>query len=155
MCVHLLRKLHLYGLAPLSIDFIRSYINSRVQCTKVNEYTSTEAKPQCGTAQGSILGPLFFILFMNDIFSYVTYNNNLTMYAEDTVLIEQGATEESSVKACQKWCNLNKLTVNIDKTKIMTIAPGLRNNDQSLFVNIACKNLQRVHKYEYLGVIMD
>ena len=74
--------------------------------------------------QGSILGPLFFILYVNDIFSYVKYNNSLTMYADDTLLIEQSRTKLDSVKACQEtmdqvehWCRLNHLTINVDKTK--------------------------------------
>ena len=156
------RKLCLYGLDDSSIKFIKSYISSRVQCTRVNGYLSTEARLQCGTAQGSILGPLFFILYVNDIFSYVKYNQGITMYADDTLLIAQGETLEALVQACQEslneiinWCNLNKLTVNIDKTKTMTIVPFAKNVNNDLLVHIDGKQLQQVHKYEYLGVIMD
>ena len=126
-----IRKLHLYGLDGACIEFFQSYMNSRAQCTKIGDYVSGEAKLRCGTAQGSILGPLFFILYVNDIFSYVTYKHGLTMYADDTLLIQQGITIDSSIEACQTtmnevstWCNLNKLTVNIGKTKTMTIKPG-------------------------------
>ena len=80
----------------------------------MNGYLSSEARLQCGTAQGSILGPLFFILYVNDIFSYVKYNQGITMYADDTLLIAQGETLEALVQACQEslneiinWCNLN------------------------------------------------
>ena len=65
---------------------------------------------------------------MNDIFSYVTNNKHLTMYADDTLLLEQGENQELSIQACQEamnevhaWCVLNRLTVNIDKTKLMLI----------------------------------
>ena len=84
------------------------------------------------------------------------------MYADDTLLIDQGTTLESSINACQRsldevtwWCNLNKLTVNIGKTKTMTIVPHSACVDIDLFVHIDGKPLQHVRKYKYLGVIMD
>ena len=79
-----LRKLKLYGLSQKCTNFLSSYIENRRQSTCMNGYKSPEAKLKCGTAQGSILGPLFYILYVNDIFSYVTYNKSLTMYADDT-----------------------------------------------------------------------
>ena len=81
----------------------------------------------------SILGPLFFILYVNDVFKQVTYCKILTMYADDTILIEQGPSRETSESACQKTlnevhagCNLKKLTVNINKTKSMLKHYGSR-----------------------------
>ena len=134
-----------------------SYINSRTQSTVINGYVSKERSLKCGTAQGSILGPLFFILNVNDIFSYVRYNNSLTMYADDTLLIEQSNTLVESVKACQEtmnqvesWCTLNRLTINIDKTKSMSVhGKGLGIVDIPV-ITISDKPLQRVGKYEYL-----
>ena len=72
-----LKKLKLYGFDHRSLKFICSYMSSRRQCTRINGYTSNESRLGCGTAQGSILGPLFFILFVNGIFGYVTYNKSL------------------------------------------------------------------------------
>ena len=157
-----LRKLKLYGLSERCVTFLSSYIGSRTQCTRVNGFVSPEEKLECGTAQGSILGPLFFILYVSDIFSYVTYNRGLTMYANDTLLIEQVETHESSIQACQeamdevvKWCRLNRLTINITKTKSMSISPGLNANDISASVNVSNCLLQNVHKSEYLGIMLD
>ena len=155
-------KLKLYGLSEKCITFLSSYIDSRTQCTCINGFKSSEAKLMCGTAQGSILGPLFYILYVNDIFSYVNYNKTLTMYADDTLLIEQGASYESANRACQeslnqvvKWCTLNRLTINIAKTKSMTLCPTSNDDNMVVPINITGKDLQNVNKYEYLGVHID
>ena len=70
----LLAKMKLYGLDQTSQSFMSSYINNRYQCTKVNGYTSTKLKLTYGTAQGSIRGPLLFILYVNDLFMKLTIN---------------------------------------------------------------------------------
>ena len=156
------KKLKLYGLSESSVSFMSSYIDSRSQSTIINGCVSNEAKLKCGTAQGSILGPLFFILYVNDIFSYVKYNNSLTMYADDTLLIEQSRTKLESVKACQEtmdqvehWCRLNRLTINVDKTKSMSVESKNVDSGAVPAVSIAAQPLQTVRKYEYLGVVMD
>ena len=84
------------------------------------------------------------------------------MYADDTLLIEQGDTTVSSNIACQNtlkevehWCNLSRLCINTDKTKSMLIQSRKINIDQVPFVEISGKSLQKVSKYEYLGVIID
>ena len=152
----------MYGLQDRSLKFLKSYVNSRFQNTVVDGHKSTSARLECGTAQGSILGPLFFTLYVNDIFAYVSQINSLTMYADDTLLIEQGDTTESSNIACQNrfkevetWCNLNKLCINVDKTKSMVIQSRNIDPNYRPLIVVAGKRLQNVSKYEYLGVIMD
>ena len=138
------------------------YMNHSTQCIRINGFTSKESKLSCGTAQGSILGPLFFILFVNDIFAYVDSNKSLTMYADDTLLIEQGDSSLASVFACQqrldeveRWCKHNKLCINIDKTKSMMVYSGNIGVHPETLLEISGRWLQHVSKYEYLGVIMD
>ena len=123
-------------------------MSTRVQCTRVDGYVSGTSKLRCGTAQGSILKPLFFILFVNDIFAYVNYNKSLTMYANDTLLIEQGETNVSSMNACQHrlsevetWCCQNKLNINIDKTKSMMICPKSTDIPCNVHLEISGKKL--------------
>ena len=157
-----LRKLKLYGLSENCIKFLSSYIGNRTQATYVNGFKSPEATLECGTAQGSILGPLFYILYVNDIFSYVEYNKGVTMYADDTLLMAQGETQEASIQACQEslnqivsWCKLNRLTMNTDKTKSMSVCQNPKESNIGNILNISGKQLQHVHKYEYLGVLID
>ena len=153
-----LRKLKLYGMSDNCVSFLSSYINSRTQCSRVNGYDSPNAKLECGTAQGSILGPLFFILYVNDILKYLTNNKRLAMYADDTLLIGSGNTLESSIVACQEamnevygWCLLNRLTINIDKTKCMIVSQHVTKDTDQCSVKISNTPLKSVHTYEYLG----
>ena len=157
-----LRKLKLYGLSENCIKFLSSYIGNRTQATYVNGFKSPDATLECGTAQSSILGPLFYILYVNDIFSYVKYNKGVTMYADDTLLMAQGETHEASIQACQEslnqivsWCKLNRLTMNTDKTKSMSVCQNPKESNIGNILNISGKQLQHVHKYEYLGVLID
>ena len=120
-----------YGLDTKSLSFLDSYINNRYQCTKVNSCTSSELKLSYGTAQGSILGPLLFILFVNDLFEEIENRKSILMYADDTLLINNGTTVDESIVNSQKTldivtncCRLNKMTINIGKTKYMIINPS-------------------------------
>ena len=158
----LLSKLKLYGLNCKCQAFMLSYIKNRHQCTKVNGYTSSELKLTYGTAQGSILGPLLFILYVNDLFKEINNQNSVFMYADDTLLLNSGKTRHESIENSQqtlnivsKWCELNKMSINISKTKFMLISPST--NDctviPSLYINDT--KLSQVHVYEYLGVQID
>ena len=124
----LLSKLKLYGLDSNSHAFMSSYINNRYQCTKVNKYTSSKLKLTYGTAQGSILGPLLFILYVNDLFKEIEKQKTVFMYADDTLLLNTGKTIEEVMESSQKaldivtkWCDSNKMSINISKTKFMIV----------------------------------
>ena len=81
----LLDKLHCYGIGEGELLFFRSYLQNRTQCCSVNGQISTLQTATCGVPQGSILGPLLFIIYMNDLPAFVQVAN-ITMYADDTSL---------------------------------------------------------------------
>ena len=94
-------------------------MSCRKQMTVVNGYNSGQMPVTYGTAQGSILGPLIFILYVNDIFESLDQDNSVFMYTDDTLLISKAETiEEVTAKAEQKlgkmsnWCQANKLSIN-------------------------------------------
>ena len=110
----LISKLKLYGLDENSLSFMRSYIDNRYQCTVVHGYTSTVQKLRYGTAQGSILGPLIFILYVNDLFKQIEKDKSILMYADDTLLINRGNNIHETISRSQdmldkvvKWCRIN------------------------------------------------
>ena len=115
-----------------------------------------------GVPQGSILGPLFFIIYVNDLM--MKYNDNdpkVTLYADDTVLYISSDSPKDTCTRLQngltilsEWCNENKLSINVSKTKLLIV--DLQNRAPQYpkpKLNGHC--LDQVHSYNYLGVSID
>ena len=156
----LFEKLRLYGVRDNSLKFFQMYMENRRQKTCVNGYTSQEAQVTCGTAQGSILGPLIFILYINDIFKSINTTGKIYMYADDTLIVTksndiQNVTSEiqDALEKMFNWCNANKLSINLSKTKHMTILHTKPDLEPTVHVNNKC--ISTVKSYEYLGMILD
>ena len=156
----LFQKLELYGLDEISLSFFKSYMGNRTQCTTVNGHTSDREKVTCGTAQGSILGPLLFIIYINDLFTSIETDGNIYMYADDTLIVCKSNNLEIVAEKIQKaltqmcnWCTANKLSINFSKTKYMTIKHTQTNIEPPVRVNNI--NIGTVNTYEYLGMILD
>ena len=79
----LLKKLEYYGIREEELKFFSSYLHNRRQCCIVNSHQSSFQTVRCGVPQGSILGPLLFIIYMNDLPKSIE-NGYVTMYADDT-----------------------------------------------------------------------
>ena len=105
------------------IIFFRSYLSNRSQFTVINGVESSIKKITCGVPQGSVLGPILFLIYVNDIHRCVT-NCKTRLFADDTSLTicHKDPTELKNIATTQiknliKWCNSNKLTINLKKTK--------------------------------------
>ena len=103
----LLDKLKCYGMPENEITFFSSYLDNRQQCCHVNGMTSSTRKITCGVPQGSIVGPLLFIIYMNDLPLFVK-DAEITMYADDTSLLKAFSTinqlQEELIPAFAKVC---------------------------------------------------
>jgi ribonucleases P/MRP protein subunit RPP40 len=110
--------------------------------------------------QETVLGPLLFILYINDIAQCVL-SSNVLLFADDTLVTISGdTTEEVSRKLNEdlallsNWLNCNKLKLNVDKTKCMIITNKKIQKDE-IMMNIGGKMIGRVTKIKYLGVFLD
>ena len=156
----LLKKLEIYGLDLKSINLMKSYLENRKQRITIKDEFSDYTKLRCGVPQGSILGPLLFIIYTNDLFLEVNPTEHVYMYADDTLLLNPGKTELEAVQHSQicfnkiiAWCNLNRLTINKDKTKHLCVS---RNNILlNASVNKDTTRLGNVGTYDYLGFTID
>ncbi|CAF0989180.1 unnamed protein product [Brachionus calyciflorus] len=156
----LLIKLRKYGFSNSAINLIKSYFDNRVQFVKIDEFKSDPLEVKLGVPQGSVLGPLLFLVFINDIVSYLN-EFTVKLFADDTTIIQTEANIEKlllkfnySVKKLVTWCKYNRIDVNWSKTKIMFIS-----NKRSLSIPkqifIENNNIEIVDCFKLLGVIID
>ena len=130
----------------------------RTQVTKLNGEISSEARIEYGVPQGSILGPMLFSLYVNDLPANIT-GGFISLYADDTaVCVTDSDPDRLNVKLCEqlellkKWYQRNKLSLNIDKTKVMLFGT------QGMLAKMAevrLENIERVDTYKYLGMKLD
>ena len=158
----LLHKLHRYGIRGPANDFFRSYLTNRTQYTDVNGVRSDVRSISCGVPQGSVLGPLFFVLYINDL--YKAIENVITrLFADDTALILYekylntlvSAVSRTVQKLC-RWCIENKLTISIEKTNFVLFhtpnKPLVKNLRE---IETEAMNIKRVDVVTYLEITND
>jgi hypothetical protein len=160
----LFNKLHNYGIRGAPLDLIKSYLNNRTQhCAIGNIESSRITLPPFGVPQGSVLGPLLFLIYTNDIIN-ATSNTSLIQYADDTTLYCSGTNPTdlltkitSDLKNLVTYFNSNSLQLNLSKTNYMIISPQNTpaNNDLPKSISINDTELQRVSESKFLGVIID
>jgi exonuclease III len=160
----LLRKLELYGVKGQALSFLNSYLSNRSQKCQINGSLSSEKMIRCGVPQGSILGPLFFLLYINDLPQCLS-KTKPRLFADDTNLTASGdsitrleAAVNSDLENLRKWLIANKLSLNVAKTEFMLI--GSKQMIKSISnwqpnVEIENKQIKQVHECKTLGVTVD
>ena len=165
----LIHKLEYYGIKGTSLKWFTSYLTNRKQYVQFNNETSSSNLISTGVPQGSILGPLLFIIYMNDI-AKVTTKFHFTLYADDTSLIEPLCTftdtisnrnsisEEinSELQKIFDWLSVNKLSLNVKKTKMM-VFHHRQCNIQDKIPNLHLDGIpiERVKQFNFLGIVLD
>ena len=123
---HLLQKLTDIGMGKSLVEWTKSYLTNRTQKTKFSSVTSETATVTSGVPQGSILGPILFIIFTNDLVTAFSNQTHVVSYADDTQLLETGKTIEEvkeklerTIDIAQHWYKHNSLMSNPAKTEII------------------------------------
>ena len=155
----LILKLSHYGIRGTCLSWFRSCIYNRKQFTYFSGTYSDQLEMKCGVPQGSILGPLLFILYVNDI-SKVSLTSSLILFADDTNIFFSGKNPQilqdsicKELNAFNNWFAANKLSLNIDKTNFVVF--GNFHNNFDFRISLDGKLLVRANKVKFLGVQID
>ena len=159
----LLSKLEHYEIRGPALTLISSYLNHRTQCVSINDRLSALTHISYGVPQGSILGPLLFLLYINDINNIDTYSSDsIKQYADDNCLVineinldKLKAKANKLLLSTEQWSLANKLTINFSKCKAMIIAPKFRSPSCTIPILIDDIPIPIVDSFRYLGVILD
>ena len=159
-----LKKLGLYGCHEMSLSWFDSYLKNRSQVVNIDHVMSPVEFLEYGVPQGSILGPLIFILFINDIVFEVKYST-FSIYADDTNLSCHDTDVfhvqwklENDLKQIESWCYNNKMIVNTTKSKVILICSQQKRAylpSNSLNVTVCGETLECVTSQKVLGLIID
>ena len=151
----LIAKLNAYGFDKESLEFIRSYLKERKQKTKVGSFYSTWKSIKLGVPQGSILGPLLFNIFINDIFYFIS-DISIANYADDNTpyTTEKSITSlieilEVETNVLLQWFKTNEMRPNEDKCHLLVI------NQENVSVTLGNEKISCSSTVDLLGIKID
>jgi hypothetical protein len=159
----ILRKFERYGFCNKALDLLSNYLTNRTQRCQLNGMLSDQRGITCGIPQGSILGPLLFIIYINDWPNCLKHTTP-RIFADDTSLTAVGKTLNEAEEIANKdlknvkvWLSSNKLSLNIAKTEYILIGsrPKINSMDVQPTVKIDTCQIKRVKCAKVLAVEID
>ena len=155
-------KLNYYGFRGKSQLLIRSYLSNRQQFVSINGFESSKLSIKCGVPQGSTLGPLLFLLYINDLRFSIT-SSIISHFADDTCITLASKKLKSletvlnyDLKLCSEWLKANRLSLNADKSKLLLFQSKKKPIDYSkISIKLNGTKLIPADQVKYLGIFVD
>ena len=152
----LIDKLRYYGITGVVLNWFKSFLANRYQCTKVGKNKSSFLLILCGVPQGSILGPILFSIYINDLASICKMSIPY-LFADDGALLFKDIDRNTYMNMqielliVKKWLDLNKLSLNIEKTQYLVFD----NVSENEFILVNDILIYECKQTKYLGLIVD
>ena len=161
----LLSKLHIYFKDTNTNNLLNSYISNRTQFVHNNGVSSSQQSITSGVPQGSILGPLLFCLYINDLplclkglnVTCDIFADDNSLHTHDRKLEVVNANLQEGLLRIDNWCKRNKMMLNPDKTKSMVITTRQKHQLKPLILDLRLndKKIEQVESHKVLGVTID
>ena len=158
----LLNKLEFYGVRGLANQWFHSYLNNRWQQVKyIDGVRSRPLEVQCGVPQGSVLGPLLFVLYTNDIYACLQHSSCI-LFADDTTIFQTGKNIDQmlilmsqDMSIVTDWFRANKLSLNLNKTNCILFRPKNQDNNMAYSLRVGNEIINMVSDTKFLGLYID
>jgi len=154
------KKMFNIGIRGMALDYINNYLTNRLQFVTIDDTSSDLRGVTCGVPQGSILGPILFLIYINDLQNCSTLFK-LLLFADDTTLLYSSKDLDSLITIINKelllfseWFNFNKLSLNISKTNYMLFSSH-KNISPVSDITIGHHIIKRVSSTKFLGVDIE
>lgn len=164
----LLRKLKLYGLSDSAISWFKSYLIGRKQCVSLEGKNSNWIDILLGVPQGSILGPILFLIYVNDMPICINDKRMMELFADDSTTISAQKYYEdltislnNNLNDIEVWCHQNRLSINLSKTIYMILGTWqlkrarIPENDNFVLKSIGGTEIERMESSKLLGLLID
>ena len=157
----LLKKLEHYGIRGLANNWFKSYLTNRQQFVSINGFNSKKQIMKFGVPQGSVLGPLLFLIYINDLHKAIKFST-VHHFADDTNLLVTGKNlaviqkqVNHDLKSLCTWLRANKISLNASKTELIIFRDPKKKLSQDLKIKINGKRLTPSKFVKYLGIYID
>lgn len=154
----LIEKLQSINLPAYTVNWVAAYLYNRKQFVSIGNYSSNELSVTSGVPQGSVLGPLLFLIYINDIVNEIFPPIQIRLFADDCIVFNEVCSLNdqlmlnSNLQNILSWCGRWGMELNKEKTVYMSITKKI--NMMSFAYNLGSTPLTKVNQYKYLGIMI-